>query len=34
MVNVILGQTSFIVCPYSSSGKGKAENSFNQCEYE
>ena len=34
MGNVIFGKTGFIVCAISNSGKGKAENTFYQCEYE
>ena len=34
MANVIVVETSFIVCTLSSSRKEKAENTFYQYEYE
>ena len=34
MTHVIVADTSFIVCTLSSSGKGKAENTFYQYDYE
>ena len=33
-VNVVFERTSFIACTILNSGKGKAGNTFYQCEYE